>query len=53
MAPMTIMVKVLNCFWGLLIETNNFTFEVKDILGLESPHLETWVGKIGLNVPHD
>ena len=40
-----------NCFWGLLIETSNFAFEVKDILGLESTHLECQVAIIGLNGP--
>ena len=33
--------------------TINFAFEVKDILGLESTHLESQAAKIGLNVPHD
>ena len=31
--------------------TSNFAFEVKDILGLESTHLESQVAKIGLNGP--
>ena len=31
--------------------TSNFAFEVKDILGLESTHLESRVAKIGLNGP--
>ena len=34
------------------IATNNFAFEVKAILGLETTHLETPVAKIGLNGPH-
>ena len=33
--------------------TSNFAFGVKDILGLESTHLESRVAKIGLNVPND
>ena len=31
--------------------TNNFALEVKNILGLESTHLESQVAKIGLNDP--
>ena len=31
--------------------TSNFAFEVKDILGLESTHLENQVAKLGLNGP--
>ena len=31
--------------------TSNFAFEVKDVLGLESTHLESQVAKIGLNGP--
>ena len=41
-----------NCFWGLLMATSNFAFEVKAILGLESTHLESRMAKIGLNGPH-
>ena len=52
MAPMTNRVKVSKYFWGLIIATNNFAFEVKSILGLESTLLESQVGKIGLNGPH-
>ena len=33
--------------------TSNVAFEVKDILGLESTHLEIRVAKTGLNGPHD
>ena len=33
--------------------TNNFAFEVKAILGLESTHIESRVAKIGLNDPLD
>ena len=33
--------------------TNNFAFEVKATLGLESTHLEICVTKIGLNDPYD
>ena len=36
MAPMTNRVAVWKIFWGLFIATNNFAFEVKAILGLES-----------------
>ena len=43
MAPMTNRVKVYNYFSGLIISTNNFAFEAKEILDLESPHLESWV----------
>ena len=50
---MTNRVKVKKYFWGPIIATNNFAFEVKAILGLESTHLEIWVAKIGLNGPHD
>ena len=51
MAPMTSRVKVLKYFWGLLITTSKFPFEVKVILGLESTHLEIRVAKIGFNSP--
>ena len=50
---MTNRVKVLKYFWGPTIATNNFAFEVKAILGLESTHLECRVAKIGLNDLHD
>ena len=53
MAPMTNRVKVKKYFSGLIIATNNFAFEVKAILGLESTHLEIRVAKIGLNGPYD
>ena len=33
MAPMTNRFKVLKYFWGSIIATNNFAFEVKAILG--------------------
>ena len=33
--------------------TSNFAFEVNDILGLESTHLESRVAKIGLNGPQE
>ena len=35
MAPMTNRIKFLKYIWGLIIETINFAFEVKAILGLE------------------
>ena len=41
MEPMTNRVKVSKNFLGLSIETNNFAFEVKVILGLEST-LKSW-----------
>ena len=52
MAPITNRAKVLKKFWGLLMASSNFAFEVKDILGLESTHLESQVAEIGLNGPH-
>ena len=52
MAPMTNRGKVLKYFWGLSIETNNFAFEVKAILGLESTYPDGQGAKIGLNGPH-
>ena len=36
-----------------ILATNNFTFEVKAIVGLESTHQESRVAKIGLNGSHD
>ena len=51
--PVTNRVKVKKYFWNPIIATNNFTFEVKAILGLESTHLESRVAKIGLKGPHD
>ena len=53
MEPLTNRVKVRIYFSDLTIETNNFAFEVKVILGLESTHLEIWVAKLGLNGPQD
>ena len=53
MAPITNRVKVYKYFWGLLMATNNFAFEVRAILGLESTNLEIRVAKIGLNGPHE
>ena len=53
MAPMTNRVNVYKFFGGLLMATSNFAFEIKDILGLESTHLESRVAKIGLNGPHE
>ena len=49
---MTNRVKVLS-FLGLTSETNNFAFEVKVILGLESTSLDGQGAKIGLNGPQD
>ena len=53
MAPMTVRVKVQKYFWGPIIATNNFAFEVKAILGQESTYLEGWVAKIGLSGPYN
>ena len=53
MAPMTNRVKVLKCFQGLTIEANNFAFEVKVILGLESTCPDGLGAKIWLNDPYD
>ena len=52
MAPMTNSVKVKKQFQGLTIETNNFAFEVKGILGLETTCPDGQVTKIGLNGLH-
>ena len=49
MAPITNRVNVKNNFWGILMATSNFAFEVRAILGLESTNLEIQVAKIGLN----
>ena len=40
---------VLKHLLGLIIETNNFAFEVKVILGLESTCQDAQGAKIGLN----
>ena len=37
---MTYMVKVLRYFYGLIIETDNFAFEFKVIIGLKSTCLD-------------
>ena len=37
---------------GIIVETNNFAFEVKFILGLESTLPDSQMAKIGLNGPH-
>ena len=44
MGPLTNRVKVRIYFYGLTIEINNFAFEVKVILGLDSTLLGGWVG---------
>ena len=44
---------VLKHLLGLIIETNNFAFEVKVILGLESTCQAAQGAKIGLNDLHD
>ena len=53
MEPLTNRVKVRIYFCGLTIETNNFAFEVKVILGLESTLLgggwvAGWLGFVKL-----
>ena len=53
MTPMINRDKVWNFFWGLSIETNNFAFEVKFILGMESTYPDGYRDKIGLNDPKD
>ena len=35
------------------MDTNNFTFEVKVIIGLESTRLDGFGAKLGLNGTHD
>ena len=42
MDPMANRVKVWKYVKGLTIETNNFAFGVKVILGLQSTYLESW-----------
>ena len=51
MAPITNRAKVYKYFFGLIIATNYFAFEVNAIIGMESTHLESPVAKIGLNAP--
>ena len=53
MTPMTNRVKVQKYFSGVFLETNNFAFEVKVILGVESTCPDGQGAKIGLNDPHD
>ena len=53
MAPMTNRDKVKKYFWGLIIATNNFAFEVKVIVGFENIYSDTEAALIGLNGPHD
>ena len=40
MDPISNRIKVGKYFWGLTIETNNFAFEAKVILGPESASLD-------------
>ena len=46
MSPMPNRVKVKRHFQGLIIETNNFAFEIKVVLGLETTlnYFTGWVG---------
>ena len=53
MAPRANTVKVWKYLQGLTIETNNFAFEAKVILGLESTCSDGYGAKIGLNGSHD
>ena len=53
MATTANMVKVWRYFYGLTIETNNFAFEIKVILGQQSTHPGCQVANIGLYDPHD
>ena len=46
-------IKVRCYFYGLTIEANNFAFEIKVILGLESIHPGCQMAKIGFSSPHD
>ena len=48
---MTNMIKVLQYFYAITIETNNFAFEVNVISGLESTHPDGYGAKIELNGP--
>ena len=50
---MTNRVKVRRYFYGVTAETDNFAFEVKVILGLESTFPNDKVDKKGLSSPHD
>ena len=51
MDPMANRVKVWKYFQGLTIETNNFSFDAKVIIGLESTYPDGLGAKIGLNGP--
>ena len=53
MDPIANMVKVWKYFWGLTIETNNFAFKAKVILGLESTCPDGKGANIGLNGSHN
>ena len=51
MVSMANSIEVKKYSQGLAIETNNFAFEVKDILGPESTCQDGQEAKIGLNGP--
>ena len=53
MDPLANRVKVWKYFYGQTIETNNFAFEAKVILGLESTCSDGQGAKIGLDGSHD
>ena len=53
MGPMSNRFKVQIYFYGLTIEINNFTFEVKVIPGMESTRIDESVAKIKSNDPQD
>ena len=46
-SPMTNRVKVLRCFQGLTIDTNNFAFSLSDIMLLESTIPDSQTGRVG------
>ena len=53
MDPLANRVNVWKYFYGQTIETNDFAFEAKVILSLESTCPDGKGAKMGLNVSHD
>ena len=53
MGSITSRAKFWKYFYGLTIKTDNFAFEAKVILGLESNCPGGYGAKIGLNSSHD
>ena len=45
--------KAWRIFYGLIIDANNYAFEVNIVLGFKSPNTDGMVAKIRLNDPHD